>query len=706
MPRGKVVTFATAVHWLRPAYKAGFVGTAVLFLLTFVVQRVYLRWYGWSIRSVCTSDDAKVSPSLMRYLRQIGRIALPTWHCREAAGSMAFILLFAVKALLRVWVSRANGAVLATMLHGRPASRIYRFIQAILARGAIGLAAAMCSGAIEGIRPWLIGCYRERLSRVFQRRFYQRLVYYQATALDNRLEAADTVIATYCGEFAEHFAELPYYFVLPGFECITSTYALVQQTGLRSASIMSAIVAVSVLLLRKLALPFGRIHSLLLSREDDYRRMLTNDLSSVESIAMHDAGQFTRRRLDASLKKLKFSLDHMALAKGNFEMLEVAFSTFLSLVAYSVTFITTRDAHFKRPVNDIYLEIQLIEDLNSSVKDFVVNFLEISHLSEFTTKLAEFDTTLESIAAGTFVNNSHSLSAMVSVGGKSSGSSSSTMTSPALSSNTRGSPIRYTEVKYSSHIGKTGTAYDLAKMEGVVLRSPVGQLLFSDMNISIKSDEDWVIIGENGCGKTSLLRMLCGLWLPSEGRLTLDKSLVFLLAPQHSYMASQCTLLEQVCFPQTAPEVTDRIREQLKRAIDLAGAQTVIEVIGGYDSQVMGFDAANVDEGYDWTSLSGGQKQRISMARVFFHVLRMDRTKHTPVAILDEATSMMDDTEQDVLNNLRRLNVRMLSVTHREVVIRHHANILKINKGGAWKTEKVRNPVPVGTRVEDSNVTV
>lgn len=58
----------------------------------------------------------------------------------------------------------------------------------------------------------------------------------------------------------------------------------------------------------------------------------------------------------------------------------------------------------------------------------------------------------------------------------------------------------------------------------------------------------------------------------------------------------------------------------------------------------MGFDPKCVDESYDWSSLSGGQKQRISMARIFFHVLRTDRQKKTPIAILDEATSMMDET--------------------------------------------------------------
>ncbi|KAL7703493.1 ABC transporter [Lotmaria passim] len=661
----------------------GVMGTSAAFLISFIVQRYYLQVFGRSIRQVHTEDDTRVSWSLLGHFLQIARIALPTWRCREFVGSTIFILLFAVKAVLRVWVSKANGEVLATMLHGARSERLYRFVNKIMVRGAVGLAAGMTGGAIEGIRPWLVGCYRERLSRTFQRRFYKHLIYYQATVLDNRLEAADKVIATYCGEFAEHFGELPYYFVLPGLECVTSMTALVQQAGLRPALLMSGIATGAVLIMRALSPAFGRIHSQLLSREDDYRRMLTNNMNNVENIAMHNAGTYTRRRLDASLAKLKYTLDHMALAKGYFEMLETTFSTFMTVVAQIVAFGSSRKSYYHRSVNDVYLEIQLIEDLNSSVKDFVVNFRELSHLTEFATKMAEFDTTLKSIAAGTLIREA-----------------------PAIGDEPRPqTPLEYTLVERFTH-PKDQKVFPLVKMENVVLESPAGHPLFEDMSLQFMSNEDWVIIGENGCGKTSLLRMLCGLWMPKTGKLAQDESVRFLLAPQHSYMAPQCTLYEQIAFPQAVKAPTQRIRKAVMEAIELAGAQTVVNVIRGYESPIMGFDLNDVDVSYDWSSLSGGQKQRISMARVFFHVLCMDRHCETPVAILDEATSMMDDTEQDVLNQLRRLNVRMISVTHRDVVIRHHTNILKIAHNGKWAVEKVMNTVKVGERVSTDDMTV
>lgn len=46
----------------------------------------------------------------------------------------------------------------------------------------------------------------------------------------------------------------------------------------------------------------------------------------------------------------------------------------------------------------------------------------------------------------------------------------------------------------------------------------------------------------------------------------------------------------------------------------------------------------------------------------------------------------------------------MLSVTHRETVVRHHTNVLRITHNGAWMHEKVVNPVKIGELVETPEV--
>ncbi|KEG15110.1 ABC transporter [Trypanosoma grayi] len=656
-------------------------GSALSFALYVLAQRVRLRRYDAEIANIRTEDDTGVTLSFMREFVRMTKMALPTVWCKEFLGTAAFILLFVVKSILRVAQSSAYGRLMKSMIEGTGEQRIQNFTRALLLRCAVSLMTAVCSGSVEYLRPWLIACYRARLSKQFQRRFFSHLIYYQATVLDKRLEAADTVISTYCGEFAEHLAELPYYFLMPAFECSTSLVALTQHVGGRAAATACGAVAVSVYLLQRLAPAFGRIHASLLSKEDNYRRMLTNNLNNVESIAMHSGGSYTRQKLDTQVGRLQQALNHVALARAHFNLLEVAFSGLLQMISGLVVFggsLRTGD----KSLSDLYVEVQYMQDVNESVRDFVVNLRELSHLSTFTTKLAEFDTTLASIAQGTLIHS---------------------MVSTPNTEAPIASPISYTHTRFFTR-PEAAQRFLLFGFSDLKLMTPSGQVLFSDLSLRMESDQDWVILGENGCGKTSLLRMISGLWPPTEGSYSMEQRVKLLFAPQHSYMVPQCTLLEQVLFPKLITTVGEKELSCFKQALQLAGAQSVIDVLGGFESAYVGTDPQNTDECYDWSSLSGGQKQRISMARVFYHVLTADRSKETPVAIMDEATSMMDETEQEVLLNLRRLDVRMLSVTHREDVIAHHTHMLRVLHGGKWTVAPVVSRVGLDGKVQNARV--
>lgn len=686
----KVVSTLVKSNGIPQVEKLGFILTACLSSTVLIYQRYLLRKYNRDLAFVHSEDDTQITSNLYRSFIKIARICLPTWKSRELLGSMVFIGLFAVHAVLRVWASRVHSRMLATMLSGSSETRMETFLRSIVLRSAVSLLEGLCSGAIQWIRPWLIGCYRERLSSDFQRRYFQKLVYYQASVLDDRTDCADSVITSYCGEFAEHFAELPYYFLLPGLEMITSGYALIQQSGPKPAATVGSIATIGVVLLQHIAPPFGRLHSLLLQRADDYRRLLSNTLENVENIALHGAGSHTLMCLRRALSTLKRSLDHMALASGHFNMLETVLSSFLTIVANLIAFFSAERGYYKHSVNDVLLQVQYIESLNCSVKNLIVNFRELSHLTEFSVKMWEFDKTLNSIASGTFLHTGPKAES------KRRRRSATTerlarVYSPTLKGNH----------EYSADV------FPLFSMSDVVLHSPTGVVLLDHITAEMKSNEDWVITGENGVGKTSMIRMLVGLWFPSSGRLTVDSAVKFLIAPQHTYMAPSCTLYEQIVFPMEAPPNPDAFTIKcIKEAVHLAGAESVIEVAGGYESPFMGLEHGNADTSFDWTRLSGGQKQRVSLARIFFYKLHTaSKTNETLVAVLDEATSMMDEFEQDVINNMRSLGIRMISITHREVVIRHHSHLLRVKKNGKWSLDKVPHQLNVGERAQSVSPT-
>lgn len=652
-------------------------GGALFFLLYVAAQRAKLRRYNAAITNVETPDETRLTLSFFHAFLRVARLALPTVRCREFAGTVVFILLFLVKSFLRVVQSSATGHLLRSIAGGAE-GRAHDVPRLLLRRVAVSMVTAVCSGSVEHLRSWLVACYRERLSRYFQRRFYSHLLYYQATVLDNRLEAADAVISTHCAEFAEHFAELPYYFLLPVFECLSSIVALTRQVGAKGTGMSCGAIAVLVFVLQRLSPPFGRIHASVLAQEDAYRRILTNNLNSVECIAMHRGGDYMRMKLDKQLGEIKHALDHFALAKGHFSLLEFFTSSFLLSISSFIIFCSSLRQRTMNASN-IYVETQYVLDLIDSVKCFIVNFREISHLSTFTMKLSEFDTILGSIAQGNFFHSANRA---------------------AVCHETTLSPVNHTHVNFTNnYLHETGQ-FELFSFSNLTLMTPVGQLLLSDLNLKFERNQNWVILGENGCGKTSFLRMISGLWPPTSGHCAMNRKIKLFFAPQQSYMVPQCTLIEQVLFPNNVASVGKRELDLFQEAIRLAGAQSVVDVLGGLDSPFVGADPVVADETYAWDSLSGGQKQRISMARVFYHVLTTDREQEIPVAVLDEATSMMDDTEQGVLLNLRKLNVCMISVTHRDEVVAHHTHVLRILPGGRWSTDIVSARVGLDAAVQ------
>ncbi len=202
--------------------------------------------------------------------------------------------------------------------------------------------------------------------------------------------------------------------------------------------------------------------------------------------------------------------------------------------------------------------------------------------------------------------------------------------------------------------GPERSAFQYRRKEGVFALSVHNLRLNHDRENAtfVQADDlhfvpgEWTFLqGESGCGKTSLIKAVNGLWPFGSGEITM-------LANARSYYASQdvklprLSLKELICLPELAEDHTDA---RVASALHKAGLGDFIENLG--DPQ---------REGKAWDDLlSGGQKQRLVLARILLN--RPD------IIFLDEATGALDPTakieyHQAIKDNLP--SVTVISIMH------------------------------------------
>ncbi len=202
-------------------------------------------------------------------------------------------------------------------------------------------------------------------------------------------------------------------------------------------------------------------------------------------------------------------------------------------------------------------------------------------------------------------------------------------------------------------------------IRGLTLFTPnYEQKLVEDLSLEVEQGERLLIVGASGCGKSSLMRAIAGLWTTGEGTIIRPDISETLFLPQKPYMLLG-TLREQIIYPNTHANVSDdKIYEVLKE-VNLANLP---ERVGGLDVE------------RDWpTVLSLGEQQRLAFARIMLSEPRY--------AMLDEATSALDvKNERELYALIRKMGVVYVSVGHRPSLLDYHEKVLVLgSEEEGWK---------------------
>jgi len=193
-----------------------------------------------------------------------------------------------------------------------------------------------------------------------------------------------------------------------------------------------------------------------------------------------------------------------------------------------------------------------------------------------------------------------------------------------------------------------------------------------NLTFSVKPGEMVGIVGRSGCGKTTLLKLLQGLYLPSEGRILVDGHDLKHLSlrdfrRQLGVVSQQDYLFRGTIFDTIAFYNPQASNQDVIDAAKLAGIHDFINTLPkSYQYEV--------SEG--GINLSGGQRQRLCIARALLH--------NPKILLFDEASSFLDyDSEKALQDNMQKLRKdrTLFVVAHRLSTIRDADRILVLDRG-------------------------
>ncbi|KAK3293229.1 ABC transporter transmembrane region 2-domain-containing protein [Chaetomium fimeti] len=597
--------------------------------------------------SISGEDDegkkkkVELNREFFRSLMRLLRIVIPGWRTRETQFLISHSFFLILRTVISLKVAAMDGAIVKALIKGNGREFLKRILWWML----IAVPATFTNSMLAYHQSELALRYRTRLTEYIHDKYLSKLTFYGISALDDRVKNADQLIAVDVTKFSNNLAELYSNLAKPILDMTIYTVSLSRSVGGEGVVFMSLLVQLSAAVMRALTPPFGKYVADEARLEGEFRFQHSRLIDHSEEVALYaghaaekdtlDKGYFTLIKHINYLLRRRFYHGFMEdyVVKyiwGALGLILCGFPVFVKLPGQVVSNMGDRTESF-------VTNRRMLLGASDAFGRLMFSYKEVMELAGYTSRVSSLLEVMDDVQAGNF--------------SKKLVSSSDTEGNAAVLKG-RGKIITSKNIKFTD----------------VPIISPNGDVLVPALSFSLQQGDHLLVVGPNGCGKSSLFRILGGLWPVYGGTVHKPPFHEIFYIPQRPYLSSG-SLRQQFIYPDGPSTMANKgvTDDDLHAILRILSLEHLLGVYpGGWDAEA------------EWKDvLSGGLQQRVAMARLFYHRPRY--------AILDECTSSVTlDTEKVMYDTAKELGITLMTVSHRRSLWKYHTHILQFDGQGHY----------------------
>ncbi|GAA5852902.1 hypothetical protein JCM8547_004727 [Rhodosporidiobolus lusitaniae] len=609
----------------------------------------------------------EVDTLFFQRLSRLLRIVFPSLRSKETSLLLLHSFFLVLRTLLSLYVASLDGSIVSALVRAQPRQFLWR----ICCWMAVAVPATYTNSMLTYLQSKLAIAYRTRLTAKIHNDYLDGTTFYALGNLDDRIKNADQLIVVDVMKFSNALAEIYSNIAKPILDVILYNWQLASNVGAEGLIALTVVVQVSAGLLKLATPPFGRYAAEEQRLEGEYRFAHTRLLEHAEEVSLLRGSATEKNLIERSYFALIKHVNRVFRMRMVYGVVEEAVVKWwfgsLGLCVCAVPVFGGKllgmaggkagGIDFGARTEGFVTNRRLLLSASDALGRLMSTYRDLSELSGYAARVTSLLDTMEDVKRGRFQKRVvGGGDARTRKGGKGEGEKGN---AEILQGRGKILPSLNDEIVFDS----------------VPIVTPNGDVLVPSLSFHVKPGEHLLVVGGNGTGKSSLFRILGGLWPVYGGTVTKPGNEDFLYVPQRPYL-SLGTLRDQVIYPHTRAQMVERgiTDADLLRILSIIDIDPIVEREGGWDAQREWRDA-----------LSGGDKQRLAMARLFYHCPKY--------AILDECTSAVTlSVEKTFYERATELGITLLTVSHRPSLWKYHKSILQYFGNGEYAFGPLSNP--------------